>query len=57
MLPPKKDPIPNQDSNIIITQQYPNLPPILEKWPTGYKPFIDDTKFSNKTEEERNNST
>ena len=50
ILPPRKDPIPNQYSTIIITQLDPILPPILSKLRTGYKPFIDDTHFSNKTE-------
>ena len=47
MFPPRKDPIKNQDITIIITQHYP----------TGYKPFIDDAHFSNKTEIKHNDST
>ena len=57
MSPPIKDPITNQDSTRIITQQEPTLLPLLEKWTTGYKSFIDDTKFSNKSEDEHNDST
>ena len=57
MLPPIKHPIPNQYSNIIITRQDKILPKWLEKWPTGHKPFIDDTHFSNKTEHKHNYST
>ena len=56
-MPPRKDPIPNQDSSRIINLQDPILPPLLEKWSTGYKPFIYDTHFSNKTENKQNNST
>ena len=56
MLPPRKDPIPNQDSTIIINKKYPILPPLLEKWPTEYKSFINDTYFSNKTEVKHNDS-
>ena len=47
MSPPIKDPLTNQYSTRIITQQNPILPPILEKGPTGHKSFIDDTYFSN----------
>ena len=49
MSPPRKDPITNQDSTKIITQQYPILTPLLLRWPTEYKPFIDDTHFKNET--------
>ena len=48
MSPPRKDPIPNKYSTIIITQQDPILTPLLEKGPTGHTPFIDDKKVSNK---------
>ena len=48
MSPPRKDPIPNQDSTRIITPKDPIIPPLLSKRPTGHKPFIDDTHFSNK---------
>ena len=57
MSPSIKDPITNQDSTRIITQQEPILLQLLEKWTTGYKSFIDDTKFSNKSEDEHNDST
>ena len=57
MLPPRKDPIPDQDITIIITQQDPFLPPLLAKWPTGYKPCFNGTYFSNKIEEEENKYT
>ena len=46
MPPPKKDPIPNQDSTIIINQKDPILPPLLSKCPTVYKPFIGYAQFS-----------
>ena len=45
MSPPRKDLITNQDITRIITQQDATLPPILAKWPTGYKPSFDDTHF------------
>ena len=31
--PPRKDPIPNQDNNILITKQDPSLPPNIERYP------------------------
>ena len=57
MLPPRKDPITNQDSSRIITQQDPILPPLLSKWSTGHKTFIDDVHFSNKIENKHSDST
>ena len=57
MSPPRKYPIPNQDSTIIITQQYPIITPLLEKWHNGYKPFIDDTHFKTKQKTNKNDST
>ena len=42
MSPPRKYHIQNQYITRIITQQDPIFPPILEKWPTGYKPFFND---------------
>ena len=56
MSPPRKDPIQNKYSTIIITQKYPILTPLLENWPTLYKPFFNDTHLKNKTEEEHNDS-
>ena len=55
--PPRKYPIPNQDSTRIITQQDTNLPPHLTKVLTGRKTFIDDTRFSDPTENENTGST
>ena len=43
MSPPRKDPIPNQDINRLITQQDPSDPPIIEKYTTVYKPLFNDT--------------
>ena len=57
MSPPRKDPIPNQDSNRIITQQDPILPPLLQKYPTGYKPLFNNTHYPNKTDDNLNYST
>ena len=56
MSPQRKDPIPNQDSNKIITQQDPILPPLLEKYPTGYNPLFNDTHNPNKTDDDLNDS-
>ena len=47
MSPPRKDPIPNQDSTRIINEKYPILPPLLEKYPTVYKIFFNDTHCTN----------
>ena len=49
ILPPRKDPIQNQDSTRIINEKYPILPPLLAKYPTGYKPIFNDTHYPNKT--------
>ena len=57
ILSPRKYSIPNQDSKRIIAQQDPNLPPNLTKRPTVHKLFIADTKISNTTENEHNDST
>ena len=54
---PRKYPIPNQDSTRNITQQDPILPPRLAKQTTEYKPFLNYTHFSNKTEDKYNDST
>ena len=56
ILPPIKDPIPNQDSTIMTTQQYSTLPLVWAKWPTGCKPFFDGKMFSNKIEDKHNDS-
>ena len=37
MSPQRKDPIINQDINILITKKYQILPPHLAKYPPGYK--------------------
>ena len=55
--PSIKDTIPNQDSKIIITQQDRYFPPILAKYPTGYKPLFNDTNDPNKTHDNLNDST
>ena len=57
ILPPRKYPIQNQDSNIIIIQQDVNLPPHLSKGPTRHKPFIDYTHFSNHVESKHTYTT
>ena len=50
ILPLGKDPIPNQYSNITINEEDPIIPPILAKYPTGYKPLFNDMHYPNKTE-------
>ena len=51
MLPPRKDPIPNQDINILGTKKYQSLPLQLSKYFPGYKSLI------NEAEDGRNDST
>ena len=57
MSSPRNDPIPNQDSTIIINEQDPILPPLLVKYPTGYKSLFNDTNYPNKSEDDLNDST
>ena len=57
MLPPRKDPIPNQDINILITKKYQILSPHLAKFPPGFKSLINDANDPNSTEDDRNDST
>ena len=57
MYPPRKDPIPNQYINILVTQQDTSLPPIITKYPTGYKPLFNDTHDQNSSEDYPNGST
>ena len=40
---PRKDTIPNQYINRLIIEQDPSLPPIIAKYPPGYKPLFNDT--------------
>ena len=56
IFPPRKDPVLNQDSNRIINEHDPILPPLLEKYPTGYKKLFNDTHYPNKTENDLNDS-
>ena len=49
MYPPRKDPIPNQDSNRITNKQYPILTPLFAKHLTGYKTLFNDTHDPDKT--------
>ena len=57
MSPKRKDPNLNQYSNRIINAQDPILPPLLEKYPTGYKTLLNDTHYPNKTKDNLNDST
>ena len=50
MSPPIKYPIPNQDIHILITEQDPSLPTILEKYPPGYKQLFNDMHDISSTE-------
>ena len=49
MSPSRKDPIPNQYINRIITQKYPSLPPIIAKYPTVYESLFNDMNDTNIT--------
>ena len=55
--PPRKDPILNQDSNIITTKKIQKCHHIYKKGHIGQKAFIGNTYYSNLTENEHNNST
>ena len=56
-LPPINYPISKKDSNRITNKQDPILPPLMEKYPTGYKPLFDDMHYPNKTKDDLNDST
>ena len=55
--PPRKNPISNQYSTIIINEQDPILPPLLEKNTSGYKPLFNGTHYPNETEDDFNDYT
>ena len=55
--PQRKDTIKNQDTNRIINEQDPIIPPLLSKYHTVYKPLFNDTHHPNKTEDDINDST
>ena len=55
--PPRKDPIPNQDNNILITKQDPSLPPNIERYPPWYKSLFNVTHDQNSTEDDIIDST
>ena len=57
MYPPRKYPNPNKDINRLITQKDPSLPPIIEKYPNGYKQLFNDTHDPSYTEYNPNDST
>ena len=56
MSTPIKDPIPNQYINILIAKQDSSLPPIKEKYPTGFKPLFNYARDTNNTEDNPNDS-
>ena len=47
--PPRKDLIPNQDINRLITKQGPSIPPIKAKYPPVFKPLFNDAYDHNST--------
>ena len=47
MSPPRKDPIPDQYINRLITKQDPSLTPIKARYPTGFKSLFNDTHNPN----------
>ena len=57
MTPSRKDPIPNQDINRLITKKYQSLPPHLAKFPPVFKYLIYGANDPNSTEDYRNDST
>ena len=56
MSPPRKGPVPNQDSTRTIKKQDLILPQILANYPTIFEPFLNDTHYSNKAEDKPNDS-
>ena len=50
-LPPRKDQIPNQDTNMLGTKKYQSLPPQWPKLRSGY------ISLRNEVEDDRNDST
>ena len=55
--PPREDTIPNQDNNILITEQDPSLTTIMAKYPHKYKPLFNDTHDPNSTEDDPDDYT
>ena len=53
MSPPRKDPIPTQDINRLISKKDKILPPHLAKYPPGFKLLINDAHDPNSTEYDR----
>ena len=56
ILPPRKDPITNQDINRLITGKYQKLLPHLATFPPGFKSLINDARDTNSTEDDINDS-
>ena len=54
MYSPINDPIPNQYMNRLITQQYPSLPPIIEKILMYINHYLNDTYDPNYTKNNPN---
>ena len=57
MSPPIKDPIPNQDINILFTKKDLSLTLYLAKLPPGFKSLINEAYYHNITEYYCNDST
>ena len=56
MSPPRKDTIPNQDTNILGTKKYQCLAPHLETFTPGFKSLINEAHDHNSIEDDRNYS-
>ena len=57
MSPPRKDPIPNQYINRLITEKDHFFPKHLAKIPPGFKSLLNDAHDPNSTEDNLNDST
>ena len=57
MSPPRKDLIPNQDINRLITKKYQSFSPHLANFPPRFKTLINDAHGTNSTEDYHNDST
>ena len=46
-MPPRKDPIPNQDKNTLGIQKYQCLPPHVTPFPPGFKSLRNKANYDN----------
>ena len=49
MSPPRKYTTQNQYINRLVTEKYPSLPPIKEKYPPGFIPLFNHAHYPNST--------